>query len=319
MIITAIVSAHTGAHAKHVLKVRDPHNPETDDWNDEVSIVCSSNLGFGLDVKLGMLEMTAVASGSRCRKFLYLANINPDVCGGRELDDDEAEEAAEQLLETLGFGVEHQWMLIRHLKNGRPHFHLIANRVSPITLKAVHLGWNYPKQESVARTLEKRFGITAVMGSSSKRAQACHNIPKNERPPLRKRKHKHKVEQQAKRTKIPTSQVADDMAWAWSPAIPFGEWQTNLEERGYLLAKGDRRDLVVIDRNGGVHNPVRHLDINVAEFRKWLGQADLSALPTAKSHGKTLKKPKLQMEEEISDDVKTEPERKLSVLLHSSV
>lgn len=69
-----------------------------------------------------MFEMAALASGSRCQKFLYLANLNPDVAGGRELDDAEAEEAAEQLLETLGFGVENQWMLIRHLKSGEISF-----------------------------------------------------------------------------------------------------------------------------------------------------------------------------------------------------
>lgn len=50
----------------------------------------------------------------------------------------------------------------------------------------------------------------------------------------------------------------------------------------------------------------------MAEFREWLGQADLSPLPTAKSHGKALKKPKLQVEAKIPDEVKSEPERKLS-------
>ena len=40
-----------------------------------------------------------------------------------------------------------------------------------------------------------------------------------------------------------------------------------LELRGYQLAKGDRRDWVVVDPAGGSHNPTRRLGIKAAELR----------------------------------------------------
>ena len=62
--------------------------------------------------------------------------------------------------------------------------------------------------------------------------------------------------------------VDADLAWAWANACSGAEFLFLLEERGYQLAKGDRRDWVVLDPMGGVHSPARRLRIRAAEIRE---------------------------------------------------
>ena len=279
MIIDAMVTGEFEAHGKHLLKEKSMSNPGSDDWNGEVAVLCTHNLAFGSDLPTALSEMSAVAKGSRCRKFLYIANINPDAAGGRELTNEEAEESAELLLELLGFGLDSQWLLVRHEKMERVHFHVVANRVSPTTLRSVHMGWNYFQQEKVARMLEKQFELVPVLGAFADRTRGCDGKFSDNRPARRRRKHKEN--QQAVRTKITIDQVKADFLWAWQQATSGVSWRECLRERGYELARGDKRDLVVIDWNGGPHSPARPLQIRVAELRRRITDLDISKLPTA--------------------------------------
>lgn len=288
MIITAIVAKAVASHGKHVLKLRDSDDPATEDWNDAVEVVCFHNLAFGTNVKKALREMEAVASGSRCEKFLYLAALNPDRAGGRELTDDEAEQSAQMLLDLLGFGRDHQWLLVRHRKKQRVHYHVIANRVCPESLKAVHLGWNYIKQECAARTMEMILGLPAVSGAFAGRPADANGHFTEPRPPRRRRKQRE--EQQAVRTKVPIEQVNADLARAWAQAISGADWQRLLEERGYRLARGEKRDFVVVDLAGGVHSPARRLQIKVADLRQRTSDLVTADLPTVGSIRSSLRK-----------------------------
>lgn len=121
-------------HGYHLLKLKRAGKSETQAWNDEVELVCSYNLASGDDVPGCLREMAAVAVGSKCERFLYAGSISPDRAGGRELNHSEAEESARTLLKSLGFSDDHQWLLVRHRKEGRSHYHVAANRVDPVLL-----------------------------------------------------------------------------------------------------------------------------------------------------------------------------------------
>lgn len=258
MILEACVLQAILPHVEHLLKRRDPAKPQTADWNDHVSIVCAHNLFAGTRLVDAAHEMRAVASGSRAKKPYYALAINPDRAHGRELTDEQAEEAARRVLAALGFTDDHQWFLVRHRKKGRTHYHLVANRVDPMTLKAVHLSHSYRKQELVARELEILFALPTTPGAFTHMPGAR---------PARSRRSRDE-EQQAKRTAIPLQTVDADLAWAWANAGSGAEFLFLLEERGYQLAKGDRCDWVVLDPMGGVHSPARRLRIRTAEIRE---------------------------------------------------
>ena len=284
-------------HGLHLLKRKREGIANALSWNDEVELVCCYNLASGDDVPGCLREMAAVAVGSKCERFLYAASISPDRAGGHELNHNEAEEAARALLESLGFSGDHQWLLVRHRKEGRSHYHIAANRVDPVLLKAVDLSWNYPKQEIVARKLETRFNLIPTRGAFTGRKKGKNGRFEDERPISLM---SSMEAQQAVRTQITVDSVIADFCEVWeavtSPAS-HTEMATGgdkfaelLRQHGYTLAKGDRRDLVVLDFMGGVHSPARRLGLKAAEFRKVVGDLDLASLPTVNAVREQLKR-----------------------------
>lgn len=266
MIFKAKVIANAIRLIGHLNKVRDSSRPETANWNDKVSVVCTYNLFAGSDLKAAAMEMAAVATGSRAKKPYFTVAINPDRPEGMALSDEEAEYVAKRLMKELGFSDEHQWFLVRHEKLGRVHYHLVVNRIDLVTLKAVHLSWNYPKQEKVARSMERFFGLPTVPGAFADRPLCPDGRLGGTRPARRKRNHKE--EQQAERTATPIQTVDTDLAWAWANSNCGAEFRLRLQERGYQLAKGDRREWVILDSTGGIHSPARRLRIRIAELRE---------------------------------------------------
>ena len=59
-------------------------------------------------------------------------------------------------------------------------------------------------------------------------------------------------------------------------------FQSAIEERGYLLARGDRRDFVIVDRAGGIHSLARRIDgMKAADLREFMSTLDRTILPSA--------------------------------------
>ena len=52
-------------------------------------------------------------------------------------------------------------------------------------------------------------------------------------------------------------------------------FQAGLETKGYLLAQGDRRDFVIVDRAGGIHSLGRRIDgMKAAELHEFMAPFD---------------------------------------------
>lgn len=73
-------------------------------------------------------------------------------------------------------------------------------------------------------------------------------------------------------------QVRIDIGLAWEQSDNGAAFRRAIEDQGYLLARGNRRDYVVVDIEGGVHSVTRCLskDIKAAQVRERL--ADLGHL-----------------------------------------
>ncbi|MFZ1991994.1 MAG: hypothetical protein WAW96_19740 [Alphaproteobacteria bacterium] len=57
-------------------------------------------------------------------------------------------------------------------------------------------------------------------------------------------------------------------------------FEAALADQGYLLAKGDRRDYVIVDRAGGVHSLARRIDgMKAAELREFMAPMNPEQLP----------------------------------------
>lgn len=215
------------------------------------------------DLHKALYEMRGVAEGSRCGpNFLYQANINPE--HDEHLTEDQWREAFDTLEKNLGLEG-HSRVIVEHEKNGRVHRHCIWNRVDVDTMQAASMWGNYKVHVATARELESRFDLSPTPSPARDRGPS---------PELWEQR-------AAERSGIDRATVTEEVTAAWRLADNGQAFKAAIEERGYLLAKGDRRDFCVIDQAGGVHSLAKRLDgVRVAEVRAFMSDVDREALPS---------------------------------------
>jgi hypothetical protein len=65
---------------------------------------------------------------------------------------------------------------------------------------------------------------------------------------------------QAQRTGLSAQQAKEMMTGIWQSTKSGKEFKAALKKQGWMLARGDRRDFVAIDRHGGVHSIARRIE-----------------------------------------------------------
>jgi len=219
-------------------------------------------------IRGALIEMDAYAVGTRCEKPLYHANIDPQP--PHRLTREQIFESVDALEEKLGL-VGHQRIIVAHEKYGREHFHVVWTRIDLDNMRSVSDSHNYRKHEEVARDLERRFGHERVQGAHHER----DGVERPDRTPSRAEL------RQEERTGIKGKDVKRDVTDAFRSCDSPDAFRAALEDKGYILAQGDRRDYVVIDRAGGIHSLARRIDgMKAAELREFMLPMDRTSLPT---------------------------------------
>ena len=219
------------------------------------------------DLRGALVEMAAYAAGTRCEKPLYHAAMSPEP--PHRLTPEQRTEAIDALEEKLGLEG-HARLVVMHEKLGREHIHVVWSRIDLENMRSVSDSHNYRKHEEVARDLERRFGHDRVQGAHHER----EGVERPDRTPSRAEL------RQEERTGITGKQVKEEVTAAFEASDGPKAFQTALEDRGYLLAKGDRRDFVIVDRAGGVHSLARRIDdMKAAELREFMAPLDRDSLP----------------------------------------
>lgn len=204
--------------------------------------------GVAADDLAGALrEMEAVAVGTRATKPFYHGSINTR--DGEQLTSEQRALAIDRLEAALGLTGQARVVVI-HEKEGREHCHIVWSRIDFDRMTAISDSHNYRKHEEVARSLEREFGLQRVQGAHIERDGT-------DRP---KRTPSHSEMLQAERTGVGTQQAKDLMTGVWTATRTGKEFQAVLEDKGWILARGDRRDFVAIDPTGGVHSIARRID-----------------------------------------------------------
>jgi hypothetical protein len=212
---------------------------------------------------LGALrEMEAVACGARTTKPFYHASINTR--SDERLTDEQRAHAIDKLEESLGLTGQPRVVVV-HEKKDREHTHIVWSRIDLDRMAAISDSHNFRKHEEVARALEKEFGHERVQGAHIGRDG-------KERPG---RTPSHSEMLQADRTGLSPQQAKELMTGIWQSTKNGKEFQAALEDKGWILARGDRRDFVAIDPNGGVHSVARRIEgANAAEVRQRFADID---------------------------------------------
>jgi hypothetical protein len=220
------------------------------------------------DLRGALIEMDAYAAGTRCEKPLYHAAISP--APPHNLTPEQRAFAVDSLEKKLGL-TGHARIVVVHEKLGREHIHVVWSRIDLERMTAVSDSHNYRRHEEVARDLERAFGHDRVQGAHHER----DGVKRPDRTPSRSEL------RQEDRTGIKGKQVKAEVTAAFEASDGPNAFRAALEQRGYILAIGDRRDFVVIDAAGGVHSLARRLDgIKAADLRDYMTSLDRRGLLT---------------------------------------
>ena len=213
-------------------------------------------------------EMRLVTLGTRARRGLYHASISLDRDEAPGMGNARWLQAADELEQRLGMAG-HQRAVVRHIKRGREHIHVVWCRVHPETLKLARDSQNYRKHEECSRALEARWGLRQVVGTHTR-------TPGTSRPVAIGT---HGDWQAQERTGIAVNDVAAALQEAWSKTSTGQAFATAIAREGFRLARG-RRGVVLVDEAGTPHSIPRRLQLKAAVVRTRLTDIDEAKLPS---------------------------------------
>ena len=259
MIIKGGAAGNVGWWSQHL---------QRDDTNDRAEVMEISGL-LSENLPSALREMQAIAAQSRSGgNFMYQANINPEA--DERLTPEQWQEAIDTLEKNLGLEG-HQRVVVEHEKHGRVHRHVVWNRVDVETLRVTDIGGNYYTHERTARDLENRFDLSPTPTPHGQR-----------RPEGRADRAPELWEQRAaERSGIDPKQITAELTQLWRTSDSGSAFAAALDERGYILAQGARRDFCIVDQAGDVHSLARRIEgAKGKDVRERLDHIDPASLPT---------------------------------------
>ncbi len=234
--------------------------------NERVSLVETRGT-IAQDLRGALVEMDAYAVGTKCERSLYHAAISPEP--PHVLTPEQRTEAIDALEKKLGLDG-HARLVVMHEKLGRQHIHIVWSRIDLAKMHSVSDSHNYRKHEEVARDLERRFGHDRVQGAHHER----DGVERPDRTPSRAEL------RQQERTGITGKRVKEEVTAAFRASDGPEAFRASLQEKGYTLARGDRRDYVILDRKGGIHSLARRIDgMKAADLREFMAALHPESVP----------------------------------------
>ncbi len=212
-------------------------------------------------------QMETAAKCTAARKPLYHASINPRA--GENLTDEQWARAIDRLEAGLGLAGQPR-AVVAHVKDGREHRHVIWSRIDLERGRVISDSHNFRKHEEAARDLEREFGFAPVPGAHVERQG-------RKRPA---RTPSHAEMQQGKRTGIDPREARATITALWNSTTTGKEFAEAVSKAGWTLARGDRRDFVLIDPKGGVHSLARRIEGATAkDIRARMADIEPASLP----------------------------------------
>ncbi len=269
----------------HLMNVRDNEHVELHELR-----------GFVADDLHGALaEAHAVTKGTKCKQFMFSLSLNPPQC--ERVSEAEFTRAAGEAEKALGLEGQPR-AIVFHEKEGRRHAHVVWSRIDPETMRAINLPHFKNKLKALSRELYLENGWKLPEGLRRDGGKSPLNFTLAEW-------------QQAKRLGRDPREIKEVFREALEKSDSLKALGAALAERGYFLAKGDRRGLVAIDIEGEVYAGARWAGAKVREAHAKLGEAALPSLNAVKAEVARLVTDKLKS---FAAEVKGKHAREASAL-----
>ena len=252
MILVGNQRGGAGDLARHLLKEENEH------------VVVHDLRGFAsTDLTSALQESHAISRGTKCKQHLFSLSLNPPKDG--DATPEQLVAAVEKAEKRLG--LEHQpRAIVFHEKRGkdgdiRRHAHAVWCRIDAENMRAVQLSHTHRRLQGVARELYLEHGWTMPRGF----------VRSHESNP---RKYTLAEWQQAKRAKKDPEQLKAMFQDSWAISDTQATFAHALKERGLILARGDRRGVVVVDREGEVFAISRWVGVKTKQVREKIREPD---------------------------------------------
>lgn len=238
--------------ARYLLSMRD---------NDHVEL--HEVRGFVSDDLLDAFrELDAIAAGTRCQNYMFSASLNPP--GGANVTVEDFEKAADEIERKLGLEDQPR-AIVFHEKDGRRHAHVVWSRIDADRMRAINLSHYKLRLRDVSRELFREHGWDMPKGLRDWRERDPFSFTREEW-------------QQAQRVGLNPKHVKTLFQECWSQSDSGAAFAQALKERGFLLARGDRRGFVAVDYRGEVYAVARQAGVRTKEVAARLG--DPESLPS---------------------------------------
>ena len=296
MIINGGSRCNGAFFAKHLL------NPEHNEQVhvEEIRGLAANNIGQAF------YEMKAVASGTRCKNFFYHANLNPEA--DEILTPEQWDRAVDELEKRLGLEGQARFV-VEHEKKGRIHRHVVWSRIDVDRMKAVKMPYDFVRHQAVARQLEKEFGLRqgrSVLGPDAEKGNRPERGPK----PWEMFR--------GQKSGVSVKDLKEEITRLWREADSAKAFTAALEERGYILARGDSRAWCIVDRKGDIHSLARRIGgVKAKDIREKLSDIDPQTVPHVKEAAKQQKERQAELvreEEERQQTLQREEEQRLQAV-----
>lgn len=238
--------------ALHLLKEENEHVEV-----HEIRGFASQNLTAALN------EAYAISRATKCKQYLFSLSLNPPP--DEKVNIADFESAIERIEERLGLSGQPR-AIVFHEKEGRRHCHTVWSRINAEEMKAVPLPFTKRKLQEIARDIYLEHGWTMPRGLASSRETDPRNFTLAQW-------------QQAKRTGKDPRGIKAGFQDSWSISDSKAAFIHALDERGYKVARGDRRGFVAVDFRGEVYAIAKWANVKTKQVRTRLG--DEKALPSA--------------------------------------
>ena len=196
-------------------------------------------------------------------KPLYHAILNPDL----DLSREEWETALAIFEKEMGFQDQPR-ALVLHEHKGREHLHAVYSRLDDQG-RAISDSWNYLHHEHAAREIERTLGLEHTRGAFTHDKE-----PRPERAP------DEPEAAQAKRHGQDPKAIKAEIRSIYETAENAAAFVAELEACGFTLARGDSRDFVILDDQGGTHSLGRATGEKAAALREYMAEIDRPSLPS---------------------------------------
>lgn len=248
--------------------------------------------GFMSSDVLGALnEAYALSKGTRCKQFMYALSLSPPQ--DESVPESVFENALERIEKKLNLEGQPR-VVVFHEKEGRRHAHCVWSRIDAENMKAINISHPKLKLMDIAKQiyLENRWNIPEGF------------IDKSKKNPLNFNRQEW---QQALRIGRKPDVIKQELQESWALSDTKAAFEHALQERGYYLAKGDRRGFVAVDVHGEVYSLTRQLGQKKKDLTARLGKPD--SLPSVTEVKATIQGRLSKLFRKFSDDLNLEHEK----------